>query len=296
MKVCRVCEKEYDSRRRKYCSEGCRFESKKQTALAWNKANKEKHADHQRAHREKDPEVFKRKEKVYYNNKTLTNPGYYTNKTAKYDASKSNASPKWLTAEQKQEITSIYVGASKLSKMTGVSHHVDHIMPLQGECVSGLHVPANLQILTETENCSKGNKIENKPILYMLCGQSGVGKTTLLEDFKDTFEVISYDSTSDQELDDILPIDYGKPIILDIGIKISTIIKRYKNHCYIRPIFMIEPLSTVEERIRTRGGNTLNASRRYNRIVSLSNKNAYYVGNTEDVRYFLDELQKTFRN
>jgi len=37
--------------------------------------------------------------------------------------------------------------------------HVDHIIPLQGELVSGLHVLGNLQYLTESENKAKRNRI-----------------------------------------------------------------------------------------------------------------------------------------
>jgi len=62
------------------------------------------------------------------------------------------AVPVWLNEAQRQEIKDWYA----LAAATGLT--VDHIIPLQGENVCGLHVPWNLQLLTAKENASKGNK------------------------------------------------------------------------------------------------------------------------------------------
>ena len=68
--------------------------------------------------------------------------------------------PPWLTKEQREEIINLYQAAAALTKHTGTQHEVDHIVPLRGKNVSGLHVPWNLQILTEQENRQKSNKFE----------------------------------------------------------------------------------------------------------------------------------------
>ena len=73
------------------------------------------------------------------------------------------ATPKWLTAEQKLEIRLKYRLAIELSRRTGVRHAVDHIVPLQGENVCGLHVPWNLEVLTQDENLKKSNKHVDAP-------------------------------------------------------------------------------------------------------------------------------------
>jgi hypothetical protein len=75
----------------------------------------------------------------------------------KYHASKLNATPNWLTQEHHDQIKLIYAHAKECELLTGDKYHVDHIVPLQGENVSGLHVPWNLQVLPADINIKKSN-------------------------------------------------------------------------------------------------------------------------------------------
>ena len=81
-------------------------------------------------------------------------------KHAKRRAAKLNRTPGWLTKEDLGKIKELYKEAQKLREETGEEWHVDHIIPLQGENISGLHVPDNLQVIKATENTSKGNRYE----------------------------------------------------------------------------------------------------------------------------------------
>lgn len=68
-----------------------------------------------------------------------------------------------LTKNEELELHSIYKAARKLTKDTGVEHHVDHIRPL---AAGGAHHPQNLQILTAEENLSKGATFNGKRKSY----------------------------------------------------------------------------------------------------------------------------------
>jgi len=80
--------------------------------------------------------------------------------TVTYRPGRREARPSWLTPSQLELMRSIYMEARRLTRETGVRHHVDHIHPLRGETVCGLHVPWNLQILTASENCRKQNRLD----------------------------------------------------------------------------------------------------------------------------------------
>jgi hypothetical protein len=64
------------------------------------------------------------------------------------------ATPAWADLDAIKEF---YIKARQLTADTGIPHEVDHIVPIKGKLVSGLHVPANLQVITEFENISKNN-------------------------------------------------------------------------------------------------------------------------------------------
>jgi hypothetical protein len=92
--------------------------------------------------------------KEYYNN----NKAQSFAKSARRRATKLQRTPKWIKDVFIDEIKIIYKRAQIIKAFTEEVWHVDHIVPLQGKKVSGLHVPWNLQLLPAEENLSKGNK------------------------------------------------------------------------------------------------------------------------------------------
>lgn len=123
----------------------------KNQSKEYREANKDKIADYYKAKRESYLLQFKE----YYK----SNKNKFKAKNAKRRAQKLNATPKWLTKEELQQIEELYEIAQAFKLYTGQEYHVDHIVPLQGENVCGLHVPWNLQILEASENLSKHNKL-----------------------------------------------------------------------------------------------------------------------------------------
>lgn len=92
-----------------------------------------------------------------HNKINKANPARRNLLTANYRSAKDNRTPAWLTEIDYERIANVYKLATLQSKITGVPWHVDHIIPLRGKYVSGLHVPSNLQAIPGVDNVRKNN-------------------------------------------------------------------------------------------------------------------------------------------
>ncbi len=174
--ACVICAKESLQKRRASNPEKYKEQSQMGHKKEWEKtlANPERHEKKKALGREyyrknkpqiragilewnrKNPE----KVKLYAKRVKQNNKGKVNFYTAKRRYAKLQRTPHWLTADEHWMIKEAYDLSALRTKMFGFSWHVDHVIPLQGEKVSGLHVPTNLQVIPGTDNDVKGNKFE----------------------------------------------------------------------------------------------------------------------------------------
>lgn len=98
------------------------------------------------------------KVKEWYKRYRNENSAKLTARAKKYVLSREKRTPSWLTADDFWLIEQAYELAVLRTKTLGFQWHVDHVIPLHGRLVSGLHVPHNLQVIPATVNRSKSNK------------------------------------------------------------------------------------------------------------------------------------------
>lgn len=130
-------------------------EKTKKTQSEWINNNKDKVSANSKKSYNKNKEKGKPTRKKW----EQENRGKRRAIVAKRRAIKIQATPKWLSEEDFNKIESFYVLAANMTQKTGIVHEVDHILPLNGNEISGLHYWTNLQILTAEQNRSKSNRI-----------------------------------------------------------------------------------------------------------------------------------------
>lgn len=136
---------------RSYCKV-CHAES----TASWRKANPEKLLEFREADLPK-----RRKAAAEYRRINKDNPSFKAKRlsaTNRRRAAKVSATPVWLSEDHKKEIEYVYWLSRDIFITSGEDYHVDHIVPLKGRNVCGLHVPWNLQILPSDINSRKSNK------------------------------------------------------------------------------------------------------------------------------------------
>lgn len=194
MKKCRLCGELKDSSlfyKRSSAPDGLRTECKA-CRIAANTAryydnhevNKEWHRNRYYQKVEKDPDWQKKYrranksrianyEAAYYRTKNrekriaqvkqwaISNRGRANANKKAYKAAKIQACPVWVRedADLMWLIQEAYELAVMRTDMLGFAWHVDHVVPLRGKEVSGLHAPWNLQVIPGVENMSKSNKL-----------------------------------------------------------------------------------------------------------------------------------------
>lgn len=136
-------------------------------AKAWAQANPEKVREHARLKRLRHPDAHaarsRRSEvKRTPEQRALKWKRWYENnrprlaeKNRRRHHRVGQATPGWAN---KDAILAVYELAARMTRETGVPHQVDHIVPLKGRNMCGLHVENNLQVLTKAANVSKGNR------------------------------------------------------------------------------------------------------------------------------------------
>lgn len=147
---CSVCAKQYHD----------------QYIVKWQMENKEKVNAATRKWRSENKEQATLTHKNYYNTNKEQKLEYNkqwrkenNDKVMFYNAERRatilNATVKWADYDK---IKQLYEHAKNLTDNTGEQYHVDHIIPLTSDVVCGLHCEDNLQVITATENFSKGNR------------------------------------------------------------------------------------------------------------------------------------------
>ena len=134
--TCKICHKEYYKTNKAVIIE---------TVRKYQNNNSDKIREYKVQYCQNNKDALKKRLKTWIAN----NPGKETARVAKYRATKLRATPPWFESDK---VNKVYQKAAEWG------FEVDHIIPLQGENVCGLHCWANLQLLDKSLNSSKNHR------------------------------------------------------------------------------------------------------------------------------------------
>lgn len=119
---------------------------------AWFAAHKGTRAEYDRLKREARLDHYRAVRRSHQKR----NPTAYLEAVQRRTVATLRACPPWA---DHSAISQVYRTAAELTVETGIKHHVDHIIPLRGRNVCGLHIATNLRAIPAEENMLKSNKL-----------------------------------------------------------------------------------------------------------------------------------------
>jgi hypothetical protein len=130
-------------------------EKRREASQRIREASPEKARQQSIAWREKNPARARANCRLSAHRWRENNPEKKREEAAERRRIEARRTPAWADLA---EIKQTYLDAARKTLETGVLHEVDHIYPLRGKTVSGLHVPDNLRVVHWLENRRKGNQ------------------------------------------------------------------------------------------------------------------------------------------
>lgn len=120
-------------------------------------SSREQETERNRAYRQKNAERLKQSDRERATARRIANPGLIRAYNIARKHGEKRATPVWAN---KAELNAVYLEARRLQAEDGIERHVDHEVPLKHPLVCGLHVPANLRVMTASENMIKHNQFQ----------------------------------------------------------------------------------------------------------------------------------------